>query len=86
MARIADFFGNPQPPVRRGQNIIGVQEEPTINQVQQPRQNIVEEPRVEPVGIRQPNTEEPPRRIAMVNRSQDADEVVHRMRQDNLLV
>ena len=49
MARIADFFGAPQAPARHRQNQVAIQEEePTINQVQPPRQ----EPGERDVGAR----------------------------------
>ncbi|XP_058763506.1 uncharacterized protein LOC131636945 [Vicia villosa] len=41
---------------------------------------------VEQHGIHHENLEQPPRRVMMVNRNQDTDEVVHRVMQDNVLV
>ncbi|XP_058760172.1 uncharacterized protein LOC131633478 [Vicia villosa] len=90
VARIADFFGAPEAPVRRRQNQTVIQEEePNINQDQLPRQDAVERNmgvRLEQQAIRQEVQEEQPRRVMMVNKNQDADEVVHRLRQDNVMV
>ena len=92
MTRITDFFGVPQPPrppqrewIRENQGVI-LDEDVTINQI--PRvanqgvvgeQPIVEPPRVNP---QVPRVAEP--RVVMVNRNQNADEVVQQIRHDNI--
>src|ERR1051325_1664726 len=62
-------------------------EEPTIEQIRFPRQ-VVEERNIG-ARLRQQEVqeiqEEQSRRIMMVNREQNADEVVHRIRNDNLV-
>ncbi|XP_050897532.1 uncharacterized protein LOC127104388 [Lathyrus oleraceus] len=89
MGRIADFLGAPQSSVRRRPNQVIIQEEePTINQVRAPRQAPDERvmgARLEQQPVRQEVPEEQPRRIMMVNRDQDADEVIHRARQENMM-
>ena len=89
MARIVESFGAPQEPVRHRKNQVAIQEEvPTINQVRPPRQEAGERDmgaRVERREIRNEIPEEQPRRIVMVNRDQNAEEVIHRVRQDNML-
>ncbi|XP_050875992.1 uncharacterized protein LOC127079657 [Lathyrus oleraceus] len=85
MGRIADFLGAPQSSVRRRPNQVIIQEEePTINQVRPPRQAPSERvmgARLEQQPVRQEVPEEQPRRVMMVNRDQNADEVIHRVRQ-----
>src|ERR1051325_7695208 len=88
MARIADFFGALDAPIRTRQNQIVVQnEEPTIEQIRPPRQ-VVEDRNIG-ARLRQQEVqeiqEEQPRRVMMVNREKNADEVVHRVRNDNLV-
>src|ERR1044072_659250 len=88
MTRIADFFGAPDAPTRRRQNPMVIRnEEPTIEQIRPPIR-VVEERNV---GARlrqqevQEDQNEQPRPIMIVNRDQNADEVVHRTRNDNLV-
>ena len=87
MSRLADFFGVPQPirqPQRaqiRGNQGILLEEETTINQVQQP---VEENLRVQ---MEQPGVEEPrvvAPEIRMVNRNQNADEVVQQIQYQNV--
>ncbi|XP_050875075.1 uncharacterized protein LOC127078684 [Lathyrus oleraceus] len=89
MRRIADFLGAPQFSVRHRLNQVIIQEEePTINQVRPPRQALDERvmgARLEQQPVRQEVPEEQPRRVMMVNRDQDADEVIHRVRQENMM-
>src|ERR1051325_914200 len=63
-------------------------EEPTIEQIRPPRQ-VVEDRNIG-ARLRQQEVqeiqEEQPRRMMMVNREQNTDEVVHRVRNDNLVV
>ncbi|XP_058741237.1 uncharacterized protein LOC131613600 [Vicia villosa] len=87
MGRKANFLGPPETSTRRRTNQIVIQEDiPTINQVRPPRPP----PETEPVRagleqqvVRQDTPEEQPGRVAMVNRNQNADEVIHRVRQNN---
>ena len=88
MARIADFFGAPNAPARRRQNPVVIRnEEPIIEQIRPPVQ-VVEERnigvRLRDQGIQEVQNEQP-RPIMMVNRDQNADEIVHRIRNDNLV-
>ena len=75
---------------------IAFEEDPTINQVQQnqrntPQANVVnqrvgiEPPRVEPLGPEPPIPRERQPRVVMVNRNQDADEVIHQIRHDDMV-
>ncbi|XP_050918463.1 uncharacterized protein LOC127135881 [Lathyrus oleraceus] len=68
--------------------LIQNEEEPTINQVRPPRQAPDERviwARLEQQPVRQEVPEEQPRRVMMVNRDQDVDEVIHRVRQENMM-
>ncbi|XP_050897183.1 uncharacterized protein LOC127104002 [Lathyrus oleraceus] len=89
MGRIADFLGAPQSSVRRRPNQVIIQgEEPTIDQVRPPRQAPDERvmgARLEQQPIRREVPEEQPRIVIMVNRDQDADEVIHRVRRENMM-
>ncbi|XP_050909424.1 uncharacterized protein LOC127123228 [Lathyrus oleraceus] len=89
MGRITDFLGAPQPAVRRRPNQVIIQgEEPTIDQVRPQRQapdERVTGARLEQQPIRREVPEEQPRRVIMVNRDQDADEVIHRVRRENMM-
>ncbi|XP_050896268.1 uncharacterized protein LOC127103011 [Lathyrus oleraceus] len=89
MGRISDFLDAPQSFVRRRPNQGIIQEEePTINQVRPPRQAPDERvmgARLEQQSVRQEVPKEQPRRVMMVNRDQDADEVIHRVRQENMM-
>ncbi|XP_050908838.1 uncharacterized protein LOC127122568 [Lathyrus oleraceus] len=89
MGCIADFLGAPQSSIRRRPNqVIIHEEEPTINQVRPPRQvpdERVMGARLEQQSVRQEVPEEQPRRVMMVNRDQDADKVIHRVRQENMM-
>ncbi|XP_050914568.1 uncharacterized protein LOC127129426 [Lathyrus oleraceus] len=89
MRHIADFLGAPQSSVRRRPNQVIIQEEePTINQVQPPRQapdERIMRARLEQQPVRREVPEEQPRRVIMVNRDQDADEVIHRVRRENMM-
>ncbi|XP_050885331.1 uncharacterized protein LOC127089822 [Lathyrus oleraceus] len=89
MGRIANFLGAPQPAVRRRPNQVIIQgEEPTIDQVRPQRQapgERVTGARLEQQPIRREASEEQPRRVIMVNRDQDADEVIHRVRRENMV-
>ncbi|XP_050874959.1 uncharacterized protein LOC127078556 [Lathyrus oleraceus] len=89
MGRITDFLGAPQSVVRRRPNQVIIQgEEPTIDQVRPQRQAPDERvmgARLEQQPIRREAPEEQPRRVIMVNRDQDADEVIHRVRRENLM-
>ena len=87
MSRLDDFFGVPQPirqpqrPQIRGNQGILLEEETTINQVQQP---VEENLRVQ---MEQPGVEEPrviAPEIRMVNRNQNADEVVQQIQYQNV--
>ncbi|XP_058784446.1 uncharacterized protein LOC131659253 [Vicia villosa] len=87
MGRIANFLGAPETSVRRRTKQLVIQaDEPTINQVRPPRPP----PKTEPLRagleqqiVRQEILEEQPRRVVMVNRNQNADEVIHKVRQNN---
>ncbi|XP_058774914.1 uncharacterized protein LOC131649179 [Vicia villosa] len=88
MARIAYFFGAPQSTGQRRRNRIEIQEEPTINQVHPPRQNVVEGEMgalVKQQGVRQQIPKEQPRRVVVVNREQNVNEVIQIVRQDNMV-
>ncbi|XP_050887592.1 uncharacterized protein LOC127092745 [Lathyrus oleraceus] len=89
MGRIADFLGAPQSFVRRRPNQVIIQEEePTINQVRPPRQAPDERvmgSRLEQQPVRQEVPEVQPKRVTMVNIDQDVDEVIHRVRQENMM-
>ena len=98
MTCIADFFGVPQPPrqpqrefIRENQGLV-LGEDVTINQTpQNVPQNVVnqrvavEQPVVEPPRVvpQLPRAQEP--RVVMVNRNQNADEVVQHIRRDNIV-
>ena len=89
MGRITNFLGAPQSVVRRRPNQVIIQgEEPTIDEVRPQRQAPDERvmgARLEQQGIRREVPEEQPRRVIMVNRDQDADEVIHRVGQENMM-
>ena len=89
MARIVDFFGAPEAPDQRRRNQEAViEEEPTINQAQPVRQNVGDRDqgvRNEQPRIQQEVREEEPRRVVLVRRNQDADEVVQQVRQNDLI-
>ncbi|XP_058784285.1 uncharacterized protein LOC131659062 [Vicia villosa] len=96
MGRIADFFGAPQTSTRRRNNQAAIQADESIlelvlDPVRPPRQRLGE--RNQAIDLenqnRRTNTiqqevpEEQPR-VVMVNREQNADEVIHRVRRDNM--
>ena len=104
MTRIADFFGVPQPLthpyrecVRENQGVI-LEEDPTINQVQQNQRNASQENMLNQGGIvevaRVVNVKpfrqvpqilrQPEPRVMLVNRNQNADEVLYKVRRDNV--
>ncbi|XP_050902315.1 uncharacterized protein LOC127112536 [Lathyrus oleraceus] len=89
MRHISDFLCAPQSSVRRRPNQVIIQEEkPTINQVRPPRQAPDERvmgARLEQQPVRQEVPEEQPRRVMMVNRDQDANKLIHRVRQENMM-
>ncbi|XP_058774451.1 uncharacterized protein LOC131648739 [Vicia villosa] len=96
MGRIADFLGAPQTSTRRRNNQVVIQAdepvlEPILNPVRPPRQRPEERNQVIDLEnqnrrtntIQQEVPEEQPR-VVMVNREQNADEVIHRVRRDNM--
>ncbi|XP_058741273.1 uncharacterized protein LOC131613640 [Vicia villosa] len=87
MGQIENFLGASETLVRRRTNQIVIQEdEPTINQVRPPRPLPETEPLragLEQQPVRQEIHEEQPKRVVMVDRNQNVDEVIHRIRQNN---
>ncbi|XP_058783888.1 uncharacterized protein LOC131658632 [Vicia villosa] len=89
MGRMTDFLGAPETLTRRRTNQIVIQDdEPTINQTRPLRPP----PKTRPLGVgldqqtvQQDIPEEQPERVVVVNRNQNADEVIHRVRQNNQL-
>jgi hypothetical protein len=80
MERIADFFGAPaarNTPVTQNLNV-GSVENPAFSQ-----NNQVPENQTQPQRVQQPVQEEPERIPIVVNRHQDADQVVMQARQNN---
>ncbi|XP_050909573.1 uncharacterized protein LOC127123394 [Lathyrus oleraceus] len=77
MGRIADFLGAPQSSVRRRPNQV-------IIQGQAPDERVMGA-RLEQQPIRREVPEEQPRRVIMVNRNQNANEVIHRVRRENMM-
>ncbi|XP_058733562.1 uncharacterized protein LOC131605191 [Vicia villosa] len=87
MGRMADFLRAPETSTRRRTNQIVIQDdEPTINQIRPPRPP----PETEPLRagldqqvVQQDIPEEQPERVVVNNRNQNADEMIHRVRQNN---
>ncbi|XP_058766371.1 uncharacterized protein LOC131639970 [Vicia villosa] len=87
MGRMVNFLGALETSTRRRTNQIVIQDdEPTINQVRPSRPP----PETKPLRVgldqrvvQQDITEEQPERVMVVNRNQNADKVIHRVRQNN---
>ncbi|XP_058747141.1 uncharacterized protein LOC131620142 [Vicia villosa] len=85
MGQIANFLGAPETSVRRWTNqIVTKEDELTINQVRPPRLPLETEIlRAEQHIVRLETPEEQPGRVVLVDRNQNADEVIHRVRKNN---